>query len=331
MRNIFLIAAEHHLIQVERAIDHFNIDPNTAVFWFIKLSTKDNWVEKYIAQQPPDLKYRISHSWTFTDLLRFDKRPKALIKQLKVSTVDPQVERLFYSQYESDFSLLALALLDPQEVILMDEGTASFSVCQKRKATIKANRIKLLIKSFFYQKKIDYPSSLLYFTQYALDIPVFDRIEKYEFPKMDNTLLQMLDDQVYFLGSSMSEVGLVDESYYLDCMKKIYDRYKDKTKVTYFRHRKESLSKLEKIQNMGFVIKANDTPFEFYFETLEVSAATLGSFFSPTLQTISLKYINLPKLDVFKVDSSKLKFNHKVVKEIYHAYSTNQDINTVCL
>jgi len=331
MLNVFLITQEHHIIQVERAINNFNIDHKESLFWFFKITKSNNWVEKYIAKRAADYNYKISYSWTFSNLVRFDSRPKKLIKELKLCSKNVVVKRLFYNQYESDYSLLAFAILKPRELILMDEGTASFAVSQKRKENLNRNQFKLFIKSLFYLKRINYPKSLTYFSQYDIFLPTSDNLESYTFNKKDNSAMTLLEKEVFFLGSSMSEVDLVNENYYLAYMIKVFDHYADNNKVTYFSHRKESLSKLKKIEAIGFEIAENDIPFEFYFETLDVSAGTIASFFSPTLQTISLQFMRLPSLEIFKIDLNELKFNKKIVSEIYQAYTINPELKLISL
>lgn len=319
---VFIIAAEHHYIQVEQAITYYELNKENTLFWFI--STNDSlWINRVIKEKEIS-NYEISKSWLFSDLKNKDPKIDNYINILKKIRKEQTNVKLFFNQYSSDYTLLALNYLDPSEIIFMDEGTASFSVCNIRKKIFNPDVFKLLVKSFYYKRFINFPSKITFFTQYNLVLHPKDSLVKYNFIK-ENNKLNFIDNVFALLGSSMVEVDLLDEEYYLELLKTIKKNYLN-AKLLYFSHRKESTRKLEKIKDLGFEIINNEIPFEFYFEKMKDCPAIIGSFFSPTLSNLESKFSMIPKFIIFEFEFDKLKFNKTIVEEIYNSYRDNKNL-----
>tara|TARA_R100000655_G_C2992756_1_gene193339 strand:- start:1743 stop:2726 length:984 start_codon:yes stop_codon:yes gene_type:complete len=325
MLNIFIISAEHHLLQVEQAIINFNIEEENVFYCFIRVN-KSSWIERII-EHHRIINFSISDSWVFTDLLRNDNRNKLFISKLENIRSKHKVSRILISQYSSDYSLLAVNLLNAENIILMDEGTASFGVCLARLKKNNLTFFKLKVKSFFYNVNLSFPERITYFTQYNLKINENDSIEKYTFKKIPNKT-NLIDGNIGLLGSSIVEVGLVSLKYYMQIINqfKILNKEND---IYYYAHRKEDSDKLGEISKLGIMVVQNEMPFEFYYRNTASCPKILFSFFSPILLNLKSQFEVTPKAVIIQFNLDELKFNRQIITEIYNDYRKRKDIEFV--
>jgi hypothetical protein len=323
-----MIATEHHLIQVNQVIAQYELKSSDYLIWFIN-STNTDWIDRVVKGN--EFKhFVVSESWNFSELRSKSLKVKEFFSLLEKTKSNSPPIRFFYSQYSSDFSLCAIHVLAPKEIILLDEGTASFAICARRKNFSFADNFKILVKSFYYKKIIYFPKKIKYFSQYDLQVAARDSIYKYTFIKENNDYLKFNDSEVAFLGSSLVEVDLLTFDYYLHLMVIIKSSFPNR-KLLYFPHRKENKIKIEAINKIGFEIKEIDQPFEFYFSKLSVCPGTICSFFTPTIMNLDAKYNLTPHFVIYKFDLLKLKFNRDVVTKIYEGYNCKNHIKIVNL
>lgn len=320
---IFCIVTEHQMLQFYEAMRHFNLHNDQIVLIIFILNNDYTWIEE-IRSNFPLISIKIFENWVAKDLIFNRQKINEYIIYINKLKVSQSKIIFFSSQYFSDFSLLTYSVLKPYRYFLLDEGTASFNVVLERKKN-KVFNPKLILKSFFYKKKLYYPSNITFFSQYDLDISHFDKIEIYEFEKEKN-ILAVNSKIAIFLGTSLVELGLMNEKVYLSLMKKIKDDFLSH-KSYYYCHRKESSSKLELIRKIGFEIKQNEKPFEFIFSTLNPCPEIIASFSSPILDTISKRKEKIPKFVIYKYDISNLnKKNREITELIYNTFSKNKTL-----
>lgn len=328
-RNIFIIATQHHLIQFRRAILHFRITNDNISLLIFTNDATTSWIEN-IHNEFPTIEIQCFENWVFRDLffgrtrmLRF----KSYLRKLK--TIYPN-NYLFSSQYSNDYSLLATRILEPNEVFILDEGTASFMVANKRMVEERVDP-KLAVKSLLYTQKLLFPNSITYFTQY--NIPLTrneDRIIKYSFDIIDNDLT--IDNKsAILLGTSLVELGLIDENIYLKIIEDIMNEFKGKT-ISYYAHRKENKKKMNKIRSIGFVVVENIKPFEFLFpELFNKMPSVICSFASPILDTLSKQYKNIPEFRLYRIPSSYYRGKNNIENMLFDSFVLNPLLDIVDL
>ncbi|WP_445755980.1 hypothetical protein [Polaribacter sp.] len=315
------------MLQVEQAIINYKFEKDNILYWFIKVDNS-SWIDRVI-ENGLIKKFIISDTWIFIDLLRREEKIIKFISNLKKVRHDFEVNKLFISQYSSDYSLLAIKHLNAQEIILMDEGTASFGVCAVRKRVQYLDVYKLKIKSIFYNVKLSFPKKITYFTQYDLDVMDYDSIKKYTFKKIPNKI-NLIEGNIGLLGSSIVEVGLVSLDYYMNIIKQFKLLYKEK-EIYYYSHRKEDNIKLGKISELGIVIVCNDLPFEIFYRNTKSCPHILFSFFSPILLNLKAQFEKTPKSVIIQFDLNELKFNKKIITDIYDSYKKNKGLEFLVL
>ena len=321
--NIFISATNHHLIQVNEAINYYNIQASDAILLFLQVG-KDVLNRSLLSAQIPSFTFK---SWIFKDIF-FNKRLyKEYIAFLNNIKKRNNCIRLFTNQYYSDYSLLAYFILKPSETILMDEGTASFKVVIDRKEHRLIN-YKLLIKSLLYKKKLAYPKKLTFFTQYYLTVQATDKIQNYSFKKIENSIT-INNKAAIILGTSLTELGVVDYDRYLNILNGIHKYLSNNgyTVIQYYCHRKEQEQKLKDIEALGYSIVKNKIPFEFLFPQMKSCPGKIYCFMSPILDSISKQYANIPEFIIIHLEGKDLKTkNLKLYKEIYNNYKHNPSL-----
>lgn len=325
MKYIFIIATEHQLFQVEEAIRHFNVNKaDTVLIIFEVIDTA--FIPKVQASNSFGQVFSFKN-WTIRDVFFDRKKIKNFINfcQHLKNQLDAYV--FFTSHYDSDPDLLFLHIVQPIKYYLMDEGTASFSVNYQRLNNIK-NTFNYIIKSLLYQKKIYLPKQLTYFSQYNLSLKKGDSVEKYSVQVQDNPLVKLIENEMIFIGSSMVEVGIIEESLYLFLLEKIAQKFNHKT-IYYNAHRKESKQKLLKIENLGFIVREQLEPFEKMFSQLQECPHLIASFYiSGVLDNIAKRNKHIPELILYKFDSNLIK-DVDIYDTIYEDIRHNKRLKSV--
>lgn len=333
MKNVFLIGTEHQLFQVDYVIKHFNLASEQILLIIEDLNDNPSFIErskdKYGAKNVV-----VFRNWTFRDIFLNKERHKTYIsfcKKIKENYGNQIV--FFASHYNSDNTMLFVAIVKPESFFIMDEGTASFQVSLLRN---KKNQFHInhFIKSLLYGLRIAFPKKLTYFTQFNLNINPRDSIEKYEIEKGANVLVQLDPDVSIFLGSSVVEANLMEEEIYLKLLAQVYQQKQTKD-YHYYPHRKENPSKLIRITEIGFIIKRNEVPFETYFKENTTSATILSSFFTTSvLDNIAQSNLHIPKLIIFTFGINYLLDERDIYAQILSDMSERIefieiDINTI--
>jgi hypothetical protein len=328
MKYIFLIATEHHLFQVVAAKKHFSLSKENSILLVMNVGDIPKFIDR-VRGETNFSEVHIFDSWIFKDLLFRRKAQQEFIKYCKSLKNKNQDYTFFFSQYESDPDLLFLSIVQPKTQYLMDEGSASFTVVHNRsKENFQFTKtIKLALKSILYFNKISHSKNVTFFSKYDLQIKTSDRLEKYKIGKLKNPYKLPIKTEAAFLGTSISDIGMVEEEVYLSYLKTIFNKNADKELFYYYPHRKERSEKLKKIEAVGFVIKDIGIPFETFFEKQTACPELICSFFTTgVLDNISKSNAHIPRLKVYKFNTHLLAFDKEVYNSIYKEMSKNKDL-----
>jgi hypothetical protein len=326
---VYIIGTEHQFIQVKASIDHFKIS-NDDIILLIEESNKKCELTQKIKKDFNFHKVFCFLNWNFTDLLKREKKIYDFIKlcNSEIGSIKEPID-FFVSHYSDDSTFLVLSLFNVRNFFLMDEGTASFNVVRRRQKKEIIFRIKLLIKSFLYGIKIIRTKSIIYFTRFNLKINKKDNIEIYSVIKTANLITSFNNSQVDFLGSSVVELNLMTEKDYINYLTKVLRLNKGK-KMIYFKHRKEDPLKLEKLKEIGFVIKDIKTTYENYYNSKSSQSGIICSFFTTSvLINISNNFINTPELLIYTFPINKLIKERKVFTTILQTLKEDKNISII--
>ncbi|MDB4505892.1 hypothetical protein N9229_01850 [Saprospiraceae bacterium] len=325
MKNIFLIGTEHQYFQVTEAIRVLNLNRNKCTL-IIEDTGKEKAFIKRLETESAFESLIVFKTWTFKKVLKGGGEVKDFIKICK--SFEKEKITLWASHYDSDSTLLFLSLVQPNEFYLMDEGTGSFRV-NHRRLSGETQQFKLWVKSLFYPVKIRLPQKLTYFSKYNLQLNANDDIKPYLPIKKKNQLKSTLKNEMIFLGSSITEVGLIAENKYLQFLEQVYQKAETEH-CSYYPHRKEEENKLNQIAQMGFRIVKTDQPFEVVFNEIKEMPSVMSSFFcTSVLDNLSSMYEETPQLKLFSFDPKLLTKDAEIFGMILNHLKNNPKLQIV--
>jgi hypothetical protein len=329
MKYIFLIATEHHLFQVKAAEKHFSLSKENMILVAMNLGDLPNFIER-VKNDTSFSEVHIFDTWIFKDLLLNRNKQQKFIQYCKTLKENKEEYVFLSSQYESDPDLLFLSIVEPKTYYLMDEGTASFRVVNNRDKEHSSfkTKLKFALKSILYFNTISYPRIVTFFTKYNLRIKEGDQLEKYKTLKKNNPFETSIEKEAAFIGTSIADIGMMKEEEYLFYLESIFNENINKEKFYYYPHRKETIEKLQKIENIGFIVESPGIPFETFFGQQIIFPELICSFFTTgVLDNISKSNTHFPSLKVYKFDTQLLSSGKETYDAIYMEMCTNKDLS----
>ena len=327
MKYIFLIGTEHQLLQVDYAIKHFKILPEDVVLLIQEININD----KLYCRIKSISRYGTIHwfkNWKFIDLIYLNKKHNDFIEICNKLKSQYYHINFFTSHYSDDSTLLLYKILKPLNFYLMDEGTSNYLVVQKRNSISLFFKTKTFIKFFIYKTFLKIPTNIIYFTRFNFCPGVNDQKVEYIVEKIQNNT-EFNTQQFGFLGSSVVELKMMDEKYYLFYLEKIACLNSNK-QLLYFKHRKEDSLKLSKIKLIGFQIIDLNIPFEKYFSSQTCMPRILSSFYTTSvLVNISENFARIPKLEINVFPLNRLKKQRLVYTNILTYLKKDKNINII--
>lgn len=335
MNNIFLLYTEHQYNGIIHSIKHFNIKKENALLFIFVQNTHDDSNNYWISKLSSDVLFKktfVIEEWSvISSFKRGLKNAKYFGEML--SYFSNTRCRLFSPIYNSDSVNLAYNILKPEDLIILDDGNASFLVSVHRKNKKNFNCIYLLFSSCFHRrnmfKSID---KITYFTKYDLPFLSNDKIIKYEQENQKN-ILKLDNNCVIILGSSIyislrNKKSLIDPSHYFDTLSRIRNKFKSKT-IRYYAHRNENKESLDSLNKFGFEIVKNNKPFEKVFKELDFCPHIIMSFGSPILDNLTRMYEKIPTLITIRIDLSKYRRFPLDFELIYKDFENNKNLEVI--
>lgn len=319
--NLFIVGTPHQLHQVGHALAYFNIEPDNAL---VLIVCHGDDIARFSSTLEHLRIENVSYfePWTFRDVLSGTTNHRKYIDHIRSLAASLRVEGLFVSHYDSDPEVIACsALRGDRPPYLLDEGNASFYVNEKRNCW--ASRLqfdfKNLVKSAFYRFNLRRPKSLVFFSQYTFTPCRNDRLLTYTPSRtaIADSASVVDDHVVHFLGSSVVEMGVIAGSVYLALLAFVKAFFAEQ-EVIYYAHRKESGVNLERIRQIGFVVRQEDSPYEKHLLAQQAFPGGIASFyFSSALYKIETDYILPSSLTMFYFDANRLLVQREIYGEIY--------------
>ena len=329
MKYVFILGSEHQTFQLDYAIKHFCIFSKDIIILIQKLNINYSLEEK-VKMKYPYVEIISYLNWTFIDIFKHPTLHRSFINICH--EIKHKYNELIFlpCHYSDDATLLFLSIVKPNKFYLLDEGTASFSVIHLRRHFNALLKIKLCFKSYLYCYQLKEPIIVTYFTKFKLKTNLIDRVENFNIPKIDNSIV-LNYNQIGFLGSSVVELNLMKENVYIYYLNEIILRNPNST-FFYFKHRKESFSKLKKVEELGFEIINYDGAFESYFASQEKLPHRLASFFTTSvLINVLDNFRNVPNLDIYSFPIAKLNKEKNVHIDIIRMLRGVSEFNFIDL
>jgi len=274
MKAIFYIEAPFQLLSAYEAISYFSIKKYKILIRFSGIESNDMQLIKLI------------------DLLNINNN------NLEYVTIN--VQNRNFLDYLKSFLLILSGYIHQYKYKYIFIGNLDSKILKQVVKLVKQEKIILLddgIKSIIFQKSFTKKYNFNLFTMLTdlkaigaqkVDYNNFNQIKKM------STSIEYSND-VLFIGSKLSEIGIVTEEYYLKYIKRIAHYYSD-SNILYITHRGESKEKLIKIKSINNIeIVSLDYPLELYPLYNHTLPLNIASFYSAALISLLKLY---PKTDV---------------------------------
>jgi len=215
-------------------------------------------------------------------------------------------------------------------VFLLDDGNATIKLAKERREDTSSSsssgvkkKLKLFAKRFFQGVKDREKESLCFFTIYDVCPGNNDQIIKHNFEHIRSEINSLeVTNEVFFLGSPISESGIMDKSGYLDHLRRVKEFYRNK-KLIYVAHRRELPGKLKEIEkNLGIEVVLFDYPIEYQLAMIGPRPKMLASFISSALDNCRLIFGDKLKIISFKLDLEGCP-SRSEIESIYNSYESS--------
>jgi len=268
-KSLFLIEAPFQLLSAYEAIYDYDINQYTIIIRLSNIENNDLQLKKLVNilfKNDEQVKY-ISLSAKNKSFLEY---LKSLYYIICFSIYQIKYSKIFFGNLESGFLSKIIKLTKHNKIILLDDGIKSIIFQNKFSENMFYNLYTMV-------------DDLKYIPNQEIVVNRFNRLHK---------LLKSVHytDDIMFIGSKLSEVNIIEESYYIALIKEISKQYEGEI-IKYVQHRgenKEKLLKIAQINNIE-VIKL-EYPLEFYPLYSSLLPKTIVSFYSAALISMRKLY-----------------------------------------
>lgn len=270
-KSLILAESPLQLLNAYEVIQHFNLENYTLL---VRLSNKpdnDAQILNVLAMLP------LNQANVMKLYLSASKRKLAdYLKLFFIKIFSILVSYKYYEvysgNYDSKFFRLLVNKFRRSSVFLLDDGNKSIRI----------------------QSEFDREKFFHLFTMFDLNPLSGQKIVKnnYDFIRALSEKSVNSSNKILFLGSGMSEIGIISEGYYLHLIKKISEYYESSGyKLVYIPHRAENNSKLEEIKlNKNIEIAKLNYPIELFGMYLNFKPVMISSFCSTAILTVKMIY-----------------------------------------
>ncbi len=224
--------------------------------------------------------------------------------------------------------------LASDNIYCLDEGARTICTAMARSdkdnsfvGKVLGEYAKRNAMGLLYGYRVNPIKSIQYFSCYTVPLRKNDTLAVNTYDLLRTKLQDVPKDleTLLFIGSSLSEVGVVSEEYYLCSLKKILSYYSGK-KIHYIAHRGDSEEKLCKIENdIGMKVVKYDIPFELVISQSESIPYGVVSFYSSVLVNCYKMFAGNLKVVSVRLDYDEISNRHK--DDIENVYSYFEKIS----
>ena len=283
-----------------------------------------NYLDGYLGKEIPEIK---------EDLMgKIKKNSIFTVWRLnKVASLLKEVKYLFLGDYRNIYMRHFANKLIFEEVVLLDDGTATFQIADERKRGIKnqallslKKRLKIRIRATLQGLELSELDKVVFFSCYKVSLGKKDTIVENDFNYLRHKSRAVKNvDEVYFIGGPIVEAEIMTEKEYFEHMRKVIEYFKN-YKVVYVAHRRENSEKLDRLQNnLGVPVILFDYPIEYQLSMVGPKPSILASFYSSALENCRLIFRESMLVVAFRLMGDNYKSQH-TINAVYEYLSTKE-------
>lgn len=305
---------------------------------FEKIVDQNEWFRVSYFPQNATVAYQEELLQT-NDALQFPGTKLLFLKKYvsRINTILPDkagVEKVILQNID-EYSFLHIANhLNPEHVYCLDEGPRSLCTTDRRKISYGhgklmqfAQNAKRLVMRLIFGYQVLPQKKTTFFSCYDLNHQSTESLirNSYEYLRSKAVQLSREDDLVYFIGSSLSEVGVVSESFYLESLEKVKSEYPDH-RIVYIAHRADCQKKLKIIeQELGIPVINFDIPFELQLAIVGPVPSTIISFYSSVLINSHTMLGDVVEVVSYRIPEEEIGDRYKEEINTIYAYFADLD------
>ncbi|VAW63381.1 hypothetical protein MNBD_GAMMA11-1570 [hydrothermal vent metagenome] len=344
MTNVFLVKTPLQLLNAIEARHYFNLDLNDCVLIamgdrksqpqiLMLLDDINEWGEvidlndvDLFCDNPFELK-RNGFIKKIQKLKIFRKSFFYIIRLNKISKCLSSVKYIFVGYTRYTYMSHFVNITNHDELVFLDDGNGTINYAERRRVGANAvsgismkKKVKLYAKRLFQRVQDQEKESACFFTAYDISPGDKDKVIKNNFLYLKSKVSEAPSiNEVYFIGSPLSEVGIVSSDYYVDHLNRIKKYFKNK-KIVYIAHRRDSEKKLQIIKDkLGISVVFFDYPIEYQLAFVGPRPLILASFFSAALDSCRLIFGEKINLVSFKIDAVN-SLQRESINDLYKGY-----------
>ncbi len=219
------------------------------------------------------------------------------------------------------------------KVVCLDDGNATYLLAEERRCPKNKNneknfkkKLKLFLKTKIQKINNNDYKKLEFFTIYNIIAGEGDSVIKHSFSYLRKNITEKnITDEVYFIGSPISETRILSQEEYLFHLKRVVKYFKNRD-VVYISHRRESEMNLKEISHkLGIKVVTFDYPLEYQLSIIGPRPKIMASFISSALDSCSLIFGDTMKVISFKLDLKDSPLKDEI-DNIYKGYESDKNM-----
>lgn len=264
---------------------------------------------------------------------------KKIIQKL-LKTIKPNA--VILGNHSNFVGLYLLQQCEAKKIIL-DDGTGTILVAEKRKKEIKEKIISFemnkkkralgLVKWVMDFKNYKIPQELIFFSNYSVPTYGKDTLVKHQYAYLKNNYnsTQIDTSRVMFIGSPIAETGHTTMEDELKLLLKLKNHYVHSAELVYVAHRLDSAKKLSLIsEQLGIEVLQYDLPIE-YALTEKALPFAIYSFFTSALPVLAGLVPDSVKLYAIKIPVKMFisEYDRERIAKVYRGFDNIPKINII--
>ncbi|MDQ1362597.1 MAG: hypothetical protein QG652_457 [Pseudomonadota bacterium] len=348
MNNVFLVKSPLQLLNAIEAKHYFRLEDKDC--YLLVMGDRKSYLQLMklvaISRQWPNVTLLnkvglLAHDpWLQNvDLGEIDKHGDALLRSSvfsirrlnRLASSIPNVKKIFIGDNNNKFMRHFVNQTKHETTILLDDGTATLEIARQRmqgRSIIKPDKflkkVKLAAKRLFQGLNDKPVDKAVFFTAYNIDVKSPDQVVVNGFSYLKKSSLTLeCSDNVYFLGSPLSEVGLMTERSYMEQLGIVRSLY-PVVHFVYVAHRRENKQKLDLIRQLPDVsVVLFEYPVEFQFSMIGPKPHKIASFITSALDNLDIILDESVEIVSYKLIDGSYN-NHERIDAIYEHYRTHE-------
>jgi len=316
--HVCIIESPLQLINCCEYLHASNINFDKCQFFFINITGENNY--KQVLDTAKILK--VDLNILFSKNLKSNILVHLVVYRLRKELYGFTCNSVIVGDYHSLTTRILLNNIISRKYIVVDDGNSAILLQDNFLRGINLFKINRFIKPLYRLLNLNVneikKDKIVFFTKYRSS-------NNLNFLKNDSHLLKKMvsganvNERIYFIGNNLAELGVVEESQYLNYLLNVKHGFLKDKKVLYLPHRRENVNKINKvIEQTSWQLGVSNLPFELNLISLGVPAGII-TFFSSVIDNV--KELNIPtKLYSVKIDEQYILKNKQKISLIYKEY-----------